>query len=493
MNSISRKVTAALSAVLLLVFILVSFVSYQLQSGSEQEQWLKTQQTLQNELKVILEEPVYSYDKTLISNIINAFIQDENISQIQVKDHRQQLLGTAGKITDDSLSVISIPLKWQNSQAIGSIQLYLSSALTDSRISNATINVTAGLLIFVVLTGLLGMFIINKVVVQPLNSVNTLLDDIAQGGGDLTKRIDYQSNDEIGQVVNGFNMFISEVQKIVVDVAETTHGLDHIATQVKRASEKSRDEANTESEKTEVTLSHLEQLNSATADIAQNATQAAASTSEAQQTSEQSRQQMNLNLKQVSSLVSELNNTSDVVSKLHTSSENITGVLDVIKSIAEQTNLLALNAAIEAARAGEQGRGFAVVADEVRTLAQRTQDSTKEIEDIIISLQSQASDSVQATSRSKELAELVITSTDNTSDALNQIADQMTQISDMNNMIASASEEQSHVTNEIKNTMEQIHQGAKGLAKEAQNMEGSIIQLAELESGLVKKVKQFKY
>jgi len=493
MNSISRKVTAALSAVLLLVFILVSFVSYQLQSGSEQEQWLKTQQTLQNELKVILEEPVYSYDKTLISNIINAFIQDENISQIQVKDHRQQLLGTAGKIADDSLSVISIPLKWQNSQAIGSIQLYLSSALTDSRISNATINVTAGLLIFVVLTGLLGMFIINKVVVQPLNSVNTLLDDIAQGGGDLTKRIDYQSNDEIGQVVNGFNMFISEVQKIVVDVAETTHGLDHIATQVKRASEKSRDEANTESEKTEVTLSHLEQLNSATADIAQNATQAAASTSEAQQTSEQSRQQMNLNLKQVSSLVSELNNTSDVVSKLHTSSENITGVLDVIKSIAEQTNLLALNAAIEAARAGEQGRGFAVVADEVRTLAQRTQDSTKEIEDIIISLQSQASDSVQATSRSKELAELVITSTDNTSDALNQIADQMTQISDMNNMIASASEEQSHVTNEIKNTMEQIHQGAKGLAKEAQNMEGSIIQLAELESGLVKKVKQFKY
>ena len=493
MNSISRKVTAALSAALLLVFVLVSLVSHQLLSNSEQEQWTKTRQTLQNELKVILEEPVYSYDKTLIDNIITAFVQDANISQIQVFDHRKQLLGNAGNQSSQTLSAISIPLKWQGEQAIGNIQLHLTSELTESRISTATLNVIAGLLIFVVLTGVLGMFIINKLVVQPLSSVNTLLDGIAQGGGDLTRRIDYQSNDEIGQVVQGFNRFISEVQKIVTDVAETTNGLDLIASQVKQASEKSRNEANAESEKTEITLSHLEQLNAATADIAQNATQAASSTSAAQQTSEESRKQMNLNLDQVSSLVTELNNTADVVSDLNKSSDNITGVLDVIKSIAEQTNLLALNAAIEAARAGEQGRGFAVVADEVRTLAQRTQDSTKEIEEIIASLQSQASNSVQATTRSKELAALVIESTDNTSTALNQIADQMTQISDMNNMIASASEEQSQVTNEIRNTMEQIHEGAKGLAKEAQNMEGSIIQLSELESGLIQKVKQFKY
>ncbi|MDC2889162.1 methyl-accepting chemotaxis protein [Psychrosphaera algicola] len=468
-------------------------MSNQLQSHAENNHWQQTQETLKNELSVILAEPVYSYDKPLISSIIQAFVKDNNISKIRVVDHRNQELGNSGFTTESTLDKVTIPLTWNDSQQIGHIELSLSSELTDKRIATSTANVTVSLLIFVVVTGIFIMVIINRVVVKPLSSVNKLLQEIAQGGGDLTKRINYKSNDEIGLLVTGFNQFIGEVQQLISEVAETSQGLDDVAKQVKHASEKSHTEANNESAKTEATLSHLEQLNAATADIAQNATTAATSTNEARDTSNRSREQMNINLQQVSELVSELDNTSNIVTKLNQSSDNISGVLDVIKSIAEQTNLLALNAAIEAARAGEQGRGFAVVADEVRTLAQRTQSSTKEIEIIIASLQAQAGESVSATNRSKELAELVIESTEITSTAMNAIADQMNHISDMNNMIASASEEQSSVTNEVRNTMEQIHKGAAGLVHEAEMLEGSILQLSDLETGLMRQIKQFKF
>ena len=493
MNSISKKVIVAVSAALIIAFIVVSIVSHQLQSHAENEHWQETQKNLKNELGIILQEPVYSYDKALISNIINAFVQDKNISAINVFDHRNQSLGQAGEINEYSLKKMRIPLIWENSEEIGYIELSLSSVLMDNRISSSLMNITLALLIFVAVIGFFIIVIINRVIVNPLASVNGLLQDIAQGGGDLTKRINYQSNDEIGLLVRGFNQFIGEVQKLISEVAETSQGLDSVAKQVKDASEKSHQEASNESAKTEVTLIHLEQLNAATAEIAQNATTAASSTTAATDTSNQSRVQMDENLKQVNELVSELDNTSIIVTKLNESSDNISGVLDVIKSIAEQTNLLALNAAIEAARAGEQGRGFAVVADEVRTLAQRTQSSTREIEEIITSLQSQANESVNATDRSKELAELVIHSTESTSTSLNSIADQINQISDMNNMIASASEQQSTVTHEVRNTMEEIHKGAAGLVHEAEILEGSIGQLSELETGLMKQIKQFKF
>ncbi|WP_169628064.1 methyl-accepting chemotaxis protein [Ferrimonas senticii] len=492
LKTLTSKTLVVLAGSLLAACLVVLLIGNQQLRDNEQQYWQSKQQIVADELRVILREPVYSYDKELIAGIINAYIADDDISQIVVFDHRQQQLGSGGQPRGNDLAPVTIALEWNADELVGSVVLTMSPQRLTNRIEAATNNIMLSLLLFMVITLLLSALTIKLVVVRPLHSVNRLLQQIADGNGDLTARINYQSSDEIGQLVAGFNRFIGEVQGIIVDVTQTSGSLDVIAERVKQASVNSRQQAQSESERTSAILQHLQELNCATSNIAKNAQDAAKNTSEASDNALASQQQMMANLAQVSGLVDELSHTAEVAAKLHVSTDNITTVLDVIKAIADQTNLLALNAAIEAARAGEHGRGFAVVADEVRTLAQRTQSSTQEIEAIIAQLQQQSAASVTAADRSKEQVQLVIDSTQAAADSLNAIAAQINLIADMNSLIATASEEQSQVTHAARNTMEEINQGAQNLASEASTLDDSIAQLSTLQQGLTGKIRQFK-
>ncbi len=489
MKTINIKVLSALAASLVVIFLIVSITNYQLLSGSERTQWQGETASLENQLAVILNEPVFSYDKPLIEQIIKAMIGNSNIAGVEVYDHRDKLLAKAGMPSEFNEI---IKLRY-GEQEIGRFNVHFSQQAMDARVSKALGNTLVSLLIcFGLLAGVV-IFIIRRLVVGPICEVSTLLDDVVAGGGDLTKRIEYRASDEIGHLVNGFNGFISEVQNIIRGMGQATHELDAISDTVRTASEGSKLEAEQEYVLTGEATDSLRQLTDATRDIAKSAATTAEQTSGVQRLCADGEKAMTQNSDLIARLSEELKETSQVAQTLNASSAQISGVLDVIKNIAEQTNLLALNAAIEAARAGDSGRGFAVVADEVRALARKTHDSTSEIEHIIENLQSLSLKTVDATAHCEAFSKDVSDSNTQTGEVFSRIARDVEQISLMNEQIATTSEEQTSVTQSVFDTMEKINAGAERLASEANHLEQTIGQLSDLEQGLVMRLKQFKY
>ena len=494
MHSITKKVLLSLIVSTFLVLLVVSAGSYSVQSNAEQDSWHKSVDTLHKQVQVILQEPAFAYDKSLIQSLITALAADIRIDGIVVYDHRGQELGQVGTLKSTTgNSKENLPIIWTDNEKIGSVDILLNDIESQDRLSTAITEKTIGLIVSIILLCLVLLFVLRKIVVHPIEQLNNVLEDIARGGGDLTQRIPIKSNDEIGALGNNFNDFIGTIQNIVKEMASATSELAGVSDQVTRSSQSTHKNTEQQQIQTSDALEHLTQLTEATNEIASNAELTASNTKNAHQLSSEGQSQMEANMQQVNTLVDELDNTSNVVTELRTATTGIGSVLDVIKSIAEQTNLLALNAAIEAARAGEYGRGFAVVADEVRTLASRTQDSTQEIEGIIVSLQSKAQESFQATHRSKELAGVAIESTTSTRNLLNEIVEQMDGINDMNNHIASASEEQSHVTSVVTDGMQSLHSGASELAVQAKQLEEATVEMAKVEKKLVEQISRFTY
>ena len=310
--------------------------------------------------------------------------------------------------------------------------------------------------------------------------------------GDMTVSIDLKSKDEVQELANEFNAMSSKVRELISEVLVVSSDVSTKSQDVEGIAEKSSNAIERQLSETAQVTTAMNQMADTVQDVAQNSSQAAGVANKANEEAAMGQKVVETTLSDVNSLAQEIDTSASVINRVAEDSNNISQVLDVIKGIAEQTNLLALNAAIEAARAGEQGRGFAVVADEVRTLAQRTHQSTEEIEQMINRLQSGVGDAVKTMEISHEMASRTVERSGKVGDALVNIVQAVNDIVGMNNQIATAAEEQSAIAGEINHNIQRINEVGQETATGAADTNKASHEMTELVSTLQGLVNAFK-
>lgn len=340
------------------------------------------------------------------------------------------------------------------------------------------------------LVGLIAAWVITRLIVAPLRSVIRVAQQIA--AGDLSATIEVTRRDEIGQLMQAMQQMGAGLSCIVSGLQAGIEQLASSAQSLSAVTEQTNLEVSSQKEETEQVATAMNQMTATVHDVARNAEEAAQAAQTADGKVESGQQVVRQSMARIEQLADSATSASSSIESLSAEIQNIGTVLSVIKSVAEQTNLLALNAAIEAARAGEQGRGFAVVADEVRALARRTQQSTEEIERLVSALRSAAQSSVQQIQSSGELVKLAVSDALQTESALGSIAAAVSLIQQMNQQIAAAAEEQSSVAEEINRSVTSIRASADQSSLAMQGNAASSIELAQLGSELRGMVGHFK-
>jgi methyl-accepting chemotaxis protein len=318
------------------------------------------------------------------------------------------------------------------------------------------------------------------------------LKDIASGEGDLTRRIEKTSQDEIGDVVDWFNQFVDKLHRSIGEVVRSTRPLASVSDDLGSLTNETSQITERQSRAAEQVSGVVEEMVGSVKAVSLNASSAAKAAQEADSAAKQGRAIVNETVKSINSLAGEVERASEVIRQLEADTANVGSILDVIKGIAEQTNLLALNAAIEAARAGEQGRGFAVVADEVRTLASRTQDSTQEIQTVIEQLQAAARSAVEVMSSSKERAQTSVDQAAKTDESLQAITEKVESITAMNNQIAAATDRQEKAAYSIKENVVGIRETSEIAMASMQKVEAASKALTDISRTLQTVTDQFK-
>ncbi|WP_448556185.1 methyl-accepting chemotaxis protein [Thalassotalea montiporae] len=441
------------------------------QIGATDQQFISDQQSLLNDFN-----SYYQQARTLSSGMINDTIDFEKLPEM-------------GKAMNAAFEQAKGGLESFNKTRVQEFE----QAITDANSSAETlvnIGFIVGIITIILLFGT-AIPIISGIR-SSLSSVVNSLQDIAEGEGDLTVRLNSKSIDEIGELVNRFNMFIEKLQNTIKQVVDIALPLSQMANSVSANAEQTNTITQLQQDGAHNTKAAVDDLNHSVKSVADSAALAADTATQTRTISTEGADVVAKTVETIHQLAKTVEDSSEVIDHLDSDANQVGVVLDVIRGIAEQTNLLALNAAIEAARAGEQGRGFAVVADEVRTLASRTQDSTVEIQTTIEKLQQAARKAVGAMSNGRSLAESSVEQVTMAGTSLAEITTSVSQISEMTTNIAHATDSQSQAAGQIVSHVDDISQSTNQTHSASQELASVSSELAGLAHNLEIIAKGFK-
>jgi len=380
-------------------------------------------------------------------------------------------------------------LEKMEAEGDGAVEAYTAEleAVKSVAFSSLFIAVGIGLVI-----GLLAFLMMLKSVINPLKQVAARFIEIAEGEGDLTITLPVKGNDEIAEVSRGFNLFVSKTRDTIQTVIGASGQINSAVHDLSAINVKTSQVIDRQQQETEQVATAMNEMVATVQEVARNVSDAAQAANSANSEANSGQQVVNAAISKIDQLAKEVSSAAEVLHRVEDDSQKVGTVLDVIKDIAEQTNLLALNAAIEAARAGEQGRGFAVVADEVRTLAGRTQKSTEEIQVMIESLQSGTRDAVAVMERGQVMTGETVEQANKAGEALQAITAAVDSITNMTAQVASAAEEQNSVAEEINTNIANISNLSQETGEASQSSGSAVDQLSQLASQLEGAVSRFR-
>ncbi|CAI3789750.1 hypothetical protein AHFPHNDE_03454 [Pseudomonas sp. MM227] len=359
-----------------------------------------------------------------------------------------------------------------------------------TQVYDSGLYIVIGLIIFVALLTLCLATLLTKTITSPIGSALSVAERIASS--DLTKEVEVSGTDEAGRLLSALATMQQNLRSTIMQIADSSSQLAAASEEMTAVTEQSSLGLVSQNDEVNQAATAVTEMSAAVDEVARNAESASEESRKGQGYTEVGLERVSQTLKSIEKLSSNVRDTSEQITGLSNRAQNISKVVEVIRAIAEQTNLLALNAAIEAARAGEQGRGFAVVADEVRALAHRTQVSTQEIEQMIQAIQNDSDQAVKAMATSRELAAESLSVAGDASSSLDQIATAITGINERNILIATASEEQAHVAREVDRNLVSIRELASQSSAGASQTASACNEMSKLAVNLNQLVNRFK-